>query len=215
MISTTVFNNCRNSANVYGGMILVNLTHNITIESTPSGRLIPPWLQQALTEDAGKNLLILYPSEVARQTSITHLSRDNSSIDSSRHLTIKRLIRALLTDFRQPNVFDDDSILLYKVHQECVKRAEKGDFPLLHISGKKWGLGKTQRLVQLHKEIAKLSKIPHWESDPGVKEFRNALLAIEKSSAGTHPDLMRHHLNRLLDEVKDNNLPFTLRDLSA
>ena len=215
MISTTVFNNCRNSANVYGGMILVNLTHNITIESTPSGRLIPPWLQQALTEDAGKNLLILYPSEVARQTSITHLSRDNSSIDSSRHLTIKRLIRALLTDFRQPNVFDDDSILLYKVHQECVKRAEKGDFPLLHISGKKWGLGKTQRLVQLHKEIAKLSKIPLWESDPGVKEFRNALLAIEKSAVGTHPDLMKHHLNRLLDEVKDNNLPFTLRDLSG
>ena len=122
--------------------------------------LMPHWLQRSLTDSLGSNLLILYPSESSRQATLNELSRINSAIDSSKHLTIKRLIRALLTDFRQPNVFDDDSVLLYKVHQECVNRAAKGKFPLLHITGKKWGIGKTLRLLQLHQEIAKLSTIP-------------------------------------------------------
>ena len=200
---------------MYGGSDVLNSLHSITIESTPSGMLMPHWLQKALTESIGSNILILYPSETSRQATLNELSRTNSAIDSSKHLTIKRLIRALLTDFRQPNVFDDDSVLLYKIHQECVNRATKGKFPLLHITGKKWGLGKTHRLLQLHQEIAKLPIIPPWESDPGVKEFRNALLAIEKSSSGTHPDLMLYHLNRLLDSVDGDNLPFSLRELTG
>ncbi|MED6338878.1 MAG: hypothetical protein VYC12_07605, partial [Candidatus Thermoplasmatota archaeon] len=132
---------------------MLNSLHSITIESTPSGMLMPHWLQKALTESTGSNILILYPSETSRQAALNELSRTNSAIDSSKHLTIKRLIRALLTDFRQPNVFDDDSVLLYKTHQECVNRAAKGKFPLLHITGKKWGIGKTHRLLQLHQEI--------------------------------------------------------------
>ncbi|MCH2648932.1 MAG: PD-(D/E)XK nuclease family protein [Candidatus Poseidoniaceae archaeon] len=194
---------------------MVNSLHSITIESTPSGMLMPHWLQRSLSDSLGSNLLILYPSETSRQATLNELSRINSAIDSSKHLTIKRLIRALLTDFRQPNVFDDDSVLLYKVHQECVNRAAKGKFPLLHITGKKWGIGKPLRLLQLHQEIAKLSTIPPWDSDPGVKEFRNALLSIEKSSQRTHPDLMQHQLNRLLDSIDGDNLPFSLRELSG
>ena len=194
---------------------MANYSDNITIESTPSGALMPSWLQDAICQGEYRNLLILYPNESSRQIKLTELSRINSSIDSSRHLTIKRLIRALLTDFRQPNVIEDDSILLFETHQECVTRASKGNFPLLHIRGKKWGIGKTQRLIQLHKEIAKLPKIPLWDSDPGVKEFRNALFAVEQTLSGTHPDLMQHHLNQLLDGISDTNLPFNLRDLTG
>ena len=194
---------------------MANYSDNITIESTPSGALMPSWLQDAICQGEYRNLLILYPNESSRQIKLTELSRINSSIDSSKHLTIKRLIRALLTDFRQPNVIEDDSILLFETHQECVTRASKGNFPLLHIRGKKWGIGKTQRLIQLHKEIAKLPKIPLWDSDPGVKEFRNALFAVEQTLSGTHPDLMQHHLNQLLDGISDENLPFNLRDLTG
>ena len=215
LISMIVFNNHRYSACSYGGLIMANYSDNITIESTPSGALMPIWLQEAICQGEHRNLLILYPSESSRQAKLNELSRINSSIDSSRHLTIKRLIRALLTDFRQPNVIDNDSVLLFNTHQECVIRADKGKFPLLHISGKKWGLGKTQRLIQLHKEVAKLPKLPSWDSDPGVKEFRNALLAVEKSLSGTHPDLMQFHLNQLLSEVVEVNLPFSLRDLKG
>ena len=140
---------------------------------------MPNWLQEALCQGEHRNLLILYPSESSRQAKLNQLSRINSSIDSSKHSTLKRLTRALLTDFRQPNVINDDSVLLFTTHQECVTRAIKGKFPLMHISGKKWGLGKTQRLIQLHKEVAKLPRLPSWDSDPGVREFRNVLLEVE------------------------------------
>jgi hypothetical protein len=194
---------------------MANILHNISIESTPSGAIMPIWLQDVICQTGHRNLLILYPNESSRQTKLNQLSKMNSSIDSSKHLTIKRLIRALLTDLRQPNVIDDDSVLLFETHRECVTRAVKGKFPLLHMSGKQWGLGKTQRLIQLHKEIAKLPKIPTWESDPGITEFRNVLFAVEKSLSGTHPDLMQHHLNRLLKDVTEATLPFNLRDLDG
>ena len=144
-----------------------NYAYNISIESTSSGCLLPQWLRQELLFNPENELMILYPSESTRQAHVRELSTTNPSIDSSKHLTINRLVRALLTDFRQPNAFDDDSFLLYKIHQECVRRAVNGRFPLLHISGKKWSVTKTQRLALLHQEISKLAKIPEWESDPG------------------------------------------------
>ena len=192
-----------------------NSVSRITIESTPSGILLPSWLQQVFLSDYDDNLLIIYPSEAARQNSVRELSTANPSLDSSKHLTIKRLVRTLLTDFRQPNVFDDDSVLLYKTHQECVKRAEKGNFPLLHITGKNWSINKTRRLLSLHQEISMLAKIPRWDSDPGVREFRNALMAIEKVESKTHPDLMNFHLNRLLENLTEEKLPFTLNGLTG
>ena len=210
-----MFNNHRYSGSAYGGFIMAKLLHNISIESTPSGAIMPIWLQDVICQAEHRNLLILYPNESSRQSKLNQLSKMNSSIDSSRHLTIKRLIRALLTDLRQPNVIDEDSVLLYETHRECVTRAIKGKFPLLHMNGKQWGLGKTQRLIQLHKEIAKLPKIPRWESDPGIAEFRNVLFAVEKSLSGTHPDLMQYHLNRLLKDVTKATLPFNLRDLDG
>ena len=113
-----------------------NSTARVTIESTPSGILLPSWLQQVFLSDYDDNLLIIYPREAARQNSVRELSTANPSLDSSKHLTIKRLVRTLLTDFRQPNVFDDDSVLLYKTHQECVKRAQRETSPSCTSLGK-------------------------------------------------------------------------------
>ena len=102
---------------------MAKLLHNISIESTPSGAIMPIWLQDVICQAEHRNLLILYPNESSRQSKLNQLSKMNSSIDSSRHLTIKRLIRALLTDLRQPNVIDDDSVLLFETHSRCVSNS--------------------------------------------------------------------------------------------
>ena len=191
------------------------IDYDISIEATPSGQLLPTWLERELVENSDNAFLLIYPSEAARQATVRELSIANPSIDSSKHLTINRLVRALLTDFRQPNVFDDNSLLLYQTHQHCVESAIKGKFPLLHMSGKKWSISKTQRLISLHKEISKLANIPQWESDPGVREFRRILFSIEKTGAKTHPDLMNYHLNSILQNLDDSKLPFTLKGLKG
>ena len=138
----------------------VEFTKGVTIESTPSGKLIPDWLDKAIIDDLANNIVIIYPSESARQAYLSQISSKKPSLDSSKHLTIKRLVRALLTDYRQPKVLDDDSILLGLVHHECIIRAKKGRFPFIHRQENQWSLTKTQRLQKLHKELTRLPKLP-------------------------------------------------------
>ena len=185
-------------------------SNGISIEATPSGLLIPKWLEASLLKDGTRDLVIIYPTEESREYNLTRLAKQKPSIDSSSHLTVERLIRSLLTDYRQPNVLEDDSLLLYQTHQECVSRAKKGRFPFLHKMTNKWSLSKTKRLHSLHQEVSKLSKLPQWETDPGVKEFRMILKHIEKTHSGIHPDLMKHNLLQILTETGANNLPFSL-----
>ena len=198
-----------------GGRKMVIKNNNITIESTPSGKIIPSWLEHALMADLETDFLVIYPNEASRRDFLSRVSKTNSSIDSSKHLTMKRLTRLLLTDFRQPNVLDDDSTLLSIVHNECCQKAEKGHFPFLHKKGKKWSLSKTERLISLHREISKLPRIPSWETDPGVKEFRKVLKLVEKKSSGIHPDLMRTHLFKVISNPSLSESPFSLKGLDG
>ena len=69
---------------MYGGSNVVNSLHGITIESTPSGMLMPHWLQRSLTDSLGSNLLILYPSETSRQATLNELSRIIMPLNSHR-----------------------------------------------------------------------------------------------------------------------------------
>lgn len=193
----------------------VEFTKGVTIESTPSGKLIPDWLDEAIIDDKANNIVIIYPSESARQDYISQISSKKPSLDSSKHLTIKRLVRALLTDYRQPKVLDDDSILLGLVHHECTIRANKGRFPFIHRQDNQWSLTKTQRLQKLHKELTCLPKLPIWETDPGVEEFRKALQRIEGKSAGIHPDLMNIRLHQLLINQEGDSLPFTFNGVDG
>ena len=193
----------------------VEFTKGVTIESTPSGKLIPDWLDKAIIDDEANNIVIIYPSESARQDYLLQISSKKPSLDSSKHLTIKRLVRALLTDYRQPKVLDDDSILLGLVHHECTIRANKGRFPFIHRQDNQWSLTKTQRLQKLHKELTCLPKLPIWDTDPGVEEFRKALQKIEVKSAGIHPDLMNIRLHQLLINQEAGSLPFTFNGVDG
>ena len=193
----------------------VEFTKGVTIESTPSGKLIPDWLDKAIIEDLANNIVIIHPSESARQDYLSHISSKKPSLDSSKHLTIKRLVRALLTDYRQPKVLDDDSILLGLVHHECIIRAKKGRFPFIHRQENAWSLTKTQRLQKLHKELTCLPNLPTWDTDPGVEEFRKVLQRIEDKSAGIHPDLMNIRLHQLLINQEGGSLPFTFKGVDG
>ena len=136
--------------------IISGNTPNITIEPTPCGRLIPGWLREDLTKNLSLDKLIIYPSEKARKANLEMLSKYISSIDSSKHLTINRLFSSLFLDLRLPNVMDDDSLLFTLVHQKMAHHASNGRFPFMFtaIEGRKWSEYKTERLLQLHKELA-------------------------------------------------------------
>ena len=193
--------------------ILSGNTSQITIEPTPSGRLIPEWLREDLISKTSLDKLIIYPSEKARKANLEVLSKDISSIDTSKHLTINRLFSSLFLDLRLPNVMDDDSLLFTLVHQKMAQSALNGRFPFMFtaIEGRKWSEYKTERLLQLHKELSDLKPSWKWDEDPGVKEFRKLLLEIEKLTKKTHPQLMKTHLFDKLSSISE--IPFTLKDL--
>ena len=195
--------------------IISGNTPNITIEPTPCGRLIPGWLREDLTKNLSLDKLIIYPSEKARKANLEMLSKYISSIDSSKHLTINRLFSSLFLDLRLPNVMDDDSLLFTLVHQKMAHYAANGRFPFMFtaIEGRKWSEYKTERLLQLHKELSDLKPTWKWDDDPGVKDFRKLLLEIEKLTKKTHPHLMKAHLFDKLESISE--IPFTLKDLSG
>ena len=130
----------------------------LSVEPTPSGQLMPEWLFNDLISKFDDDKLIIYPSEATRKTSLDRLSEYISSIDTSKHLTLKRLFSSLFLDLRLPIVMDNDALLFSLVHQLTVQYANDGRFPLMFtpIEGRKWSEYKTERLSQLHKELSEL-----------------------------------------------------------
>ncbi len=187
----------------------------LSVEPTPSGQLMPEWLFNDLISKFDDDKLIIYPSEATRKTSLDRLSEYISSIDTSKHLTLKRLFSSLFLDLRLPIVMDNDALLFSLVHQLTVQYANDGRFPLMFtpIEGRKWSEYKTERLSQLHKELSELKTPWTWDNDPGVNEFRSLLLNLEKKTKKTHPQLMKSHLlNRLKSSTE---VPFTLKGLNG
>ena len=187
----------------------------LSVEPIASGRLIPDWLVTDLIMNPNTDKLIIYPSENARKACLAKLSEHISSIDTSKHLTLKRLFSSLFLDLRLPNVMDNDSLLFSLVHQTMARWANSGKFPLMFTAseGRKWSEFKTERLLQLHAELSELKPPWNWDNDPGVKEFRSLILQLEKRTKKTHPHLMKLHLFKKL--LTCNEIPFTLKGLSG
>ena len=187
----------------------------LSVEPTPSGQLIPGWLIEDLIRNPRADKLIIYPSENTRKAWLAKLSEHISSIDTSKHLTLKRLFSSLFLDLRLPNVMDNDSLLFTLVHQNMVKWANAGKFPFMFTAAedRKWSEYKTERLLQLHKELSELKSPWNWDNDPGVKEFRALLKRLEKQTNKTHPHLMKTHLYDKL--LTSDEIPFTLKGLSG
>ena len=82
---------------------------DITIEATSSGATMPNWLANHLLTSPDQNILVIYPNELARNQFLRIASQVKPSLDSSKHLTISRLVTSLLTDLRQPPILDNDN----------------------------------------------------------------------------------------------------------
>jgi hypothetical protein len=190
----------------------------ISIEPTPSGKSLPDWLFTTLLSPQPPEILIIYPTERARSATLNKLSQNIASLDTSRHITLKRFFDSLYLDFRLPNVMANDALLFSIVHNNCVKFANSGKFPLMFapIEGRTWSQYKTERLQLLHKELSELKQPWNWERDPGVREFRKLLLQIEKQTNSIHPDMMKTHLLKSIKAVmSEDKIPFSIKDLEG
>ena len=89
----------------------LKVTSGISMEATPSGKSLPDWLMAALLE--GRRLMIIHPSEAARSQVIEeiHSHSKGAAVDTTHHLTLKRLNGILHLDLRLPRVLNDDGIL--------------------------------------------------------------------------------------------------------
>ena len=103
----------------------------LSMEAVPSGRAMPDWLLQSLID--GRRLMIIHPSEECRKQTIQSLYEKGKgkSVDTSHHLTVKRLIGVLHLDLRLPILMEDDGILFEKTHRALSESAKNHAFPLL------------------------------------------------------------------------------------
>ena len=113
---------------------------SISIEATPSGLNLPKWLNDELISSNSSEILILHPSERSRRDTLSKLSQNRSSIDTSKHLTLQRLFSTLHLDFRLPNLMEDDALMFSLTHDMVEKHAQKGNFPLMFspFKDKQW-----------------------------------------------------------------------------
>ena len=179
-------------------------THRITSEYTPSGRGLPAWLLDSLGLGGGHNLIVVHPNELHLQQTLETLHDSGMSVAPQHHLTLNRLVRLLHVDLRLPVLLDDEASTFMALHAQCVKAAEKGTFPFLHVPGVgAWTMAKTQRIQRLHSELMGLRSYA-WENDPGVDAYHRLLLSYEATAGGTLPVLVTRHV---LEALKTQETP--------
>ncbi len=189
-------------------------TSGISMEATPSGKSLPDWLMAALLE--GRRLMIIHPSEAARSQAIEeiHSHSKGAAVDTTHHLTLKRLNGILHLDLRLPRVLNDDGILFEKTHRALAAVATDFGFPLLQPHPThRWSRSRTKRLLSLHKELATLENPWNWEQDPGAKTCDEIIQQLEAEDNATHPArLERVVFNRLKTLTEP---PFTISDVEG
>ncbi len=186
----------------------------VTMEETPAGEIMPRWLFEALI--SRNRIMVLYPTEASRKNCIKRLHNTGKSglIDTTLHVTLKRLISTLHLDLRLPSVMEDDGILFERVHEGLIAASE--DYRLLGLMSNpnaKWNRSKTRRLLSLYKEISSLSSPWNWEEDPGAKVCDDVLIEIGKKYNSTHPLRVEREVLKSLQEAKDS--PFTISDIDG
>ncbi len=186
----------------------------LSMEAVPSGRAMPDWLLQSLID--GRRLMIIHPSEECRKQAIRELydKGNGKSVDTSHHLTIKRLISVLHLDLRLPNLMEDDGILFEKTHRALSKSAKNHAFPLLLSNPKnRWSRSRSLRLLTLYRELTKLRRPWDWQDDPGAKSCDKVLKSMEKESNSTHPYRLNRTVLQTLKEIEST--PFTIADVEG
>ena len=185
----------------------------LSMEAIPSGRSMPEWLVKSLLE--GRRLMIIHPSEESRKQAIENLySMGGKSIDTTHHLTIKRLIGILHLDLRLPVLLEDDGVLFEKTHIALAQAAANFEFPLLLTNPQhRWSRSRSRRLLSLYKELVTLRRPWSWEEDPGAKSCDKVLKSLETEMQATHP----YRLERVVwNALRDSDeTPFTISDVEG
>ena len=186
----------------------------ITKEAIPHGLAVPKWLEDGLQSESGKDILIIHPNDNSRTSLLRDLSIDGIPADTTRHVTIQRLVASLHLDLRLPGILENDAALFTLVHKECLKAAEENHFPLMH-SGEygAWTTFKSERLLQLHRALSEVRDPTVWQEDPGAQDLVKILHIIEEKLGGSHPDLVKRGLVKKLSATDE--IPFSLKEISG
>ena len=186
---------------------------NITLESCSPSTIVPTWLFESMA-NGRDDILIIYPNEVTRSNSIESILEKTGTVDSSRHTTLQRIMKALAIDYRLPVLIPRTSIGLVQTHEKFVSAALDHRFPRLHPDiTRPWTLSKSERLLKLHSYATDHQILSKWEGDPGAHEAERILSTFEKEDF-----LHEHHLiSRLCFHLLDteNPNPYTIGTLSG
>ena len=187
--------------------------YRLSMEAVPAGRAVPDWLFEALL--SGRRLLIIHPSEESRRQTIEKLHVSGSGlVDTTHHLTLKRLIGLLHLDLKLPALFEDDGVLFEICHSALSEHASNFGFPIIHPDPKRaWSRARSKRLLQLHKELCRLVKPFEWQDDPGARECDVVIRRIETEHSATHPSRARHRI--LLELQNEDATVFTLNGVDG
>jgi hypothetical protein len=187
---------------------------SLSMEAIPSGLAMPDWLVESLLK--GRRLLVIHPSEECRKQAIENLYRlgVRKSVDTTHHLTVKRLIGILHLDLRLPVLMEDDGILFEKTHRALAETAANHGFPLLLTNpNHRWSRSRSRRLLSLYRELTKLRKPWSWEEDPGAKSCDKVLKSLESEMQATHPLRLERTVWKVLGECEE--APFTIADVEG
>ena len=98
------------------------------------------------------------------------------------------------------------------LHSECKKEAARLGFPLINpLPEMKWGKGKTEALVTLHRHLSRDLVANRWDG-PGITTFRRIIHRMEKKLRFTHPDMV---CERIIDALEGGRVPFTISDIDG
>ena len=187
---------------------------SLSMEAIPSGRAMPDWFLESLLK--GRRLMVIHPSEECRKQAIENLhTRGNGkAIDTTHHLTIKRLIGILHLDLRLPILIEDDGVLFEKTHRALARKAADYGFPLLMSNPRhRWSRSRSRRLLTLYRELSKLRRPWDWEDDPGAKSCDEVLKTLESELQATHPYRLERTVWEALRECE--KAPFTISDVEG
>jgi hypothetical protein len=188
----------------------------ITKEAIPHGLAVPHWLEDSIQTESGKDILIIHSNDNSRSSLLRQLSMNGIPADTTRHVTIQRLVASLHLDLRLPGMLENDATLFSLVHEECVKAAKNNQFPLMH-SGEygPWTTFKSERLLQLHRVLSEVRDPKAWQDDPGAQDLVGILHVVEEKLGGSHPDLVKRRLVKELKSIDEDNIPFSLKEISG
>ena len=186
---------------------------NITVESCPSDCVVPRWVVDEIA-NGYDNLLVIYPNEETRSSSIRAILDKAGSVDSSRHTTLQRLIKSLSIDFRLPVVIPKTSIGIVQVHDKFATAAAEHRFPRLHPdTTRPWTLSKSERLLSLHSYATNHQILSRWDEDPGAHEADRILSTFERENLIHDHHLLNHLCNALLDS--EGGIPYTIGTITG